>query len=142
MKRKTHRCNYFIVDVNFKKLDEAIKKKGISKADISRKCGYRDDYITRHVFREKKLNTEVASILKNVYGISPEEYVDEESHDNMTNVEIIERPNEDDIYTLGFSCNGEFLKRLACASMNKHMSIEDFIYKCLDIILDNEGRKD
>ena len=51
--------------------------------------------------------------------------------------------SDDDIYKYWFSFNGEFLKRLAVASMNEHISISDFIFKCLvegvgDKILDDE----
>ena len=63
-------------------------------------------------------------------------YVGEEPQDNA-----------EDMYTLSFAFNGEFLKKLACASRDRHMSIEDYMYNCIiegigDKILDNEGRED
>lgn len=39
--------------------------------------------------------------------------------------------SDDDTYRFIVSINGEFLKRLAMASLNEHMSIEDFIFDCI-----------
>ena len=53
--------------------------------------------------------------------------------------------SDEDMYTYTFSFNGKFLKKLALASINKHMSISDLVNNSLiegvgDKILDDEEK--
>jgi transcriptional regulator with XRE-family HTH domain len=191
-KRKIHRDNNVIKNVDFDKLNEILKEKGITKAELSRKCGYYDEYISYHTFGEKRLTKTVADTLEKVYGVSPDEYTYKEAEENTSNdgqlalrldKDLIAKfknwayynqlpqkyamekilseyldgkkttttasnddtteetisnddatettASNDDIYKYTFSFNGEFLQRLALASINEHMSIDDFVHKCL-----------
>lgn len=116
------RDNSFIKNVDFTKLNEILREKGIAKAELSRRCGYNSGYVKDTVFRENKLNWTVANMLERVYGISLDEYCYEQTEKSTSN---------NDTYKFMISFDGEFLKKLALASMNEHRSIEDFIYDCI-----------
>lgn len=85
MRKVNSRCNDFIKNVDFEKLNEILKRKHLTKAEISRKCGYYNGYIGDHVFREKRLNKNVANTLENVYGILPGEYTYKETEKSTSN---------------------------------------------------------
>ena len=70
----TKRDTSIVESVDFTRLNEILKEKGIKKAKLSRRCGYDSGYVGKHIFREKKLNWTVANTLKKEYGISPDEY--------------------------------------------------------------------
>lgn len=132
--RKTviHRDNNFIENVDFDRLDEILKEKGITKAELSRRCGYYTEYVSKHVFREKRLTQTVANTLEKVYGVSPDEYTYKETEKTISN---------DDTYEFTIKLDGELLKELALKSVINHISVEDFVYDCvINGIL--EGRKD
>lgn len=127
-----HRDHNFIENVDFTKLNEIIKEKCISKSELSRKCGYVSDYVSRYVFRERRLNRTVANTLEKEYGISLDEYCYEQTETTASNDDITEATiSDNDTYEFTISFNGELLKKLALASMNEHMSIEDFIFDCI-----------
>ena len=73
-KKAIHRDYNFIENVDFDRLNEILEGKGITKLELSRRCGYYDDYVSKHVFREKRLNQTVANTLEKVYGVSSDEY--------------------------------------------------------------------
>lgn len=126
------RDNSFIKNVDFTKLNEILREKGIAKAELSRRCGYNSGYVKDTVFREKKLNWTVANMLERVYGISLDEYCYEKTETTISDNDTTETTaSNDDIYKYTMSFNGEFLKKLALASMNEHLSIEDFIFDCI-----------
>lgn len=132
MKKTVIRDNSRIENVDFNRLNEIIKEKGISKADLSRRCGYCSGHVKNHVFKEKKLNWTVANMLERVYGISPDEYCYEKTETTISDNDTTETTaSNDDIYKYTMSFNGELLKKLALASMNEHLSIEDFIFDCI-----------
>lgn len=114
-KTKIHRDYNFIENVDFDRLNEILEEKGITKAELSRKCGYYDNYVTKHVFREKRLNQTVANTLENVYGISPEQYMynsDEPKEVPIKKADSEKNDIEDDeIYDFTFRFNGKFLKK-------------------------------
>ena len=139
------RDNSIIKNVDFTKLNEILRENNIKRAELSRRCGYDDsDYVRKTVFGKEKLNRTVANTLESVYGISPDEYSYGKTEKNTSNNDTTKTTaSNDDSYIYTFSCNGEFLKKLALASINEHMSIEDFVFKCLvecigDKILDDE----
>lgn len=126
------RDNSFIKNVDFTKLNELLREKGIAKAELSRKCGYDSDYVSQRVFREKNLNWTVANMLERVYGISLDEYCYEQTETTPSNNDTAKTTaSNDDTYKFMISVDGEFLKKMALASMNEHLSIEDFIYDCI-----------
>lgn len=126
------RDNNFIKNVDFTKLNEILREKGIAKAELSRRCGYNSDYVKSTVFREKKLNWTVANMLEIVYGISLDEYCYEQTEKSTSNNDTAKTTaSNDDTYKFTISFDGEFLKKLALASMNERRSIEDFIYDCI-----------
>lgn len=126
------RDNSYIKNVDFTKLNEMLREKGIAKTELSRRCGYNSGYVKDIVFREKKLNWTVANMLERVYGISLDEYCYEQTEKNTSNNDTAKTTaSNDDTYKFMISLNGEFLKKLALASMNEHRSIEDFIYDCI-----------
>ena len=135
--RKTYcRDTHFDKNVDFDKLNKILHEKGISRAELSRESGHCKSYVKDNVFARKRLSETVADVLQKKYGVSPDEYKKTET-----------AVSNDRIYKYTFSFNGEFLERLALASLKEHMSIDDFVDKCLvegigDKILDNEGRKD
>ena len=132
MKKTVIRNNSSVNNVDFTKLNKILKEKGIRRRDLSRRCGYYSDYVKDHVFREKKLNWTVANMLERVYGISPNEYCYVQKEKSTSNNDTAKTTaSDDDIYKFIVSINGEFLKRLAMASLNEHMSIEDFIFDCI-----------
>lgn len=117
------RDNSIIKNVDFTRLNKILNEKGIRRAELSRRCGYDDSqYVRKNVFGRKKLNWTVVNTLERVYGISPDEYCYEKTETTASN---------NDIYKYTVSFNGEFLKKLAFASINKHISIEDFIFDCI-----------
>ena len=127
------RDNSFIKNVDFTKLDEILREKHIKRAELSRRCGYDDsEYVRKNVFGKKKLNWTVVNTLERVYGISPNEYCYVQKEKSIRNNDTMEATaSNDDSYKFIFSCNDEFLKKLALASINEHMSIEDFIFDCI-----------
>lgn len=126
------RDNSIIKNVDFSKLNKMLNEKGIRRAELSRRCGYSSRYVKDHVFKEKKLNWTVANMLEKVYGISPEQYCYEKEEKNTSNNDTAKTTaSDDDTYKFIVSVNGEFLKWLAMASLNEHMSIEDFIFDCI-----------
>lgn len=126
------RDNSIIKNVDFTKLNKILNEKGIRRAELSRRCGYYSYYVKDHVFKEKKLNWTVANTLEKVYGISPNEYCYVQTEKNTSNNDITKATaSNDESYKFIFSCNDEFLKKLALASINEHMSIEDFIFDCI-----------
>ena len=135
--RKTYcRDTHFDKNVDFDKLNKILHEKGISRAELSRESGHCKSYVKDNVFARKRLSETVADVLQKKYGVSPDEYKKTET-----------AVSNDRIYKYTFSFNGEFLERLALASLKEHMSIDDFVEKCLvegigDKILDNEGRKE
>ena len=146
MKRKVIRDRNFIENVDFTKLSEIFEKKRIRNAELSKMCGYASGYVGKTVFGEKKLNWTVANMLERVYGISLDEYCYEKTETVASNndtqpKEVINPVNvqpkevfnteDDDKYIVGFSCGGEFLKKLAIKSMEEHITIEDFMVKCI-----------
>ena len=142
MKKTAIRDRRNIENVDFTRLNEIIKEKGIKQTELSRRCGYHSGYFQDHVLREKKLNWTVANMLERVYGISLEEYCYEKtsttaSNDDTAKITISNNDttettaSNDDTYKCTILCNGEFLKKLALASINKHISIEDFILDCI-----------
>lgn len=71
-------------------------------------------------------------MLERVYGISLDEYCYEQTEKNTSNNDTAKTTaSNDDTYKFMISLDGEFLKKLALASMNEHRSIEDFIYDCI-----------
>lgn len=50
---------------------------------------------------------------------------------NASNNDTAKTTDSDDTYNFIVSINGEFLKRLAMASLNEHTSIENFIFDCI-----------
>lgn len=141
MKNRAIRDNTRIENVDFTKLNEILNKKGIRRAELSRRCGYYSYYVKDHVFKEKKLNLTVVNILERVYGISLDEYCYEKTKKSTSNATTIStedtQPKEvtdtedDDKYIVGFSCNGEFLKKLAIKSMEENLTIQNFMFKCI-----------
>lgn len=126
------RDNSIVENVDFTKLNKILNKKGIRRAELSRRCGYYSHYVKDHVFKEKKLNWKVANMLERVYGISPNEYCYEKAEKSTSNNDTAKTTaSNDDTYKFMISFNGEFSKDLAAASINKHMSIEDFIFDCI-----------
>lgn len=126
------RDNSFIKNVDFTKLNEILREKGIAKAELSRRCGYGSGYVKDTVFREKKLNLTVANMLERVYGISLDEYCYEQTEKSTSNNDTAKTTaSNDDTYKFMILLDGEFLKKLALASINEHRSIEDFIYDCI-----------
>lgn len=85
--RKTviHRDNNFIENVDFDRLDEILKEKGVTKAELSRRCGYYTEYVSKHVFREKRLTQTVANTLEKVYGVSTNEYTYKKEEESTRN---------------------------------------------------------
>lgn len=138
MKKTVIRDHSSVENVDFNRLNEILKEKGIKKADFSRRCGYYSGYVGDHVFREKNLNWTVANMLERVYGISQDEYCYEQTETTASNDDITETTaSNDDTYKFTISFNGEFFKKLALASINEHMSIGDFVFDCI-----SKGLKD
>ena len=132
--RKTviHRDHNFVKNVDFARLNEILEEKGITKAELSRRCGYYTEYVSKHVFREKKLNQTVADMIEKVYGVSPDEYTYKKADTTSSN---------DDTYEFTIKLDGELLKELALKSVINHISVEDFVRACV-INGICEGRKD
>ena len=128
----THRDHSFIENVDFDRLNEILEEEGITKAELSRKCGYYDEYVVKHVFGEKRLNQTVANTLEKVYGVSLNEYTYKKAEESTDN---------DDIYEFTIKLDGELLKELALKSVINHISVEDFVRACV-INGICEGRKD
>ena len=119
--RKTYcRDTHFDKNVDFDKLNKILHEKGISRAELSRESGHCKSYVKDNVFARKRLSETVADVLQKKYGVSPDEYKKTET-----------AVSNDRIYKYTFSFNGEFLERLALASLKEHMRVDDFVEKCL-----------
>nr|DAV02684.1 MAG TPA: protein-turn-helix DNA binding protein [Caudoviricetes sp.] len=142
MKNTVIRDNSRIENVDFTKLDKILNKKGIRRAELSRRCGYCSTYVKDIVFRQKKLNWTVANMLERVYGISLDEYCYEKTETVASNndtqpkevinpVDVqpkfykfdpseyfdtqpkeVTNPVNDDMYTFTLSVNGKLLKKI------------------------------
>lgn len=125
------RCNEKVENVDFEKLRECLKNHGIKQSELSIVCGYNRSYVGKHVLRDHSLNKHVSNVLTNAYKIDPSEYMDTQlkevtnTADEMVNVE------DDDMYTFGFSFNGKLLKRMALKSIEKNITVQDFVFKCI-----------
>ena len=62
-------------NVNKTKLQAAIESRGYTMSNVSRKLGYKPDYLTTSANR-RKISVAVSIMLDNMYGIKPQEYVD------------------------------------------------------------------
>lgn len=118
------RYNEQVENVDFEKLRKCLKDHGITQRELSIVCGYYPDYIKDVALPRHFLNTHVRDVLTYAYKIDPSEYTDTQSKE-VTDTE------DDDIYTLTFSCDGEFLKKLAIKSLEEHITVEDFMVKCI-----------
>ena len=126
--RKTYcRDTHFDKNVDFDKLNKILHEKGISRAELSRESGHCKSYVKDNVFARKRLSGSVADVLQKKYGVSPDEYKKQRQLDDTTETAV----SNDRIYKYTFSFNGEFLERLALASLKEHMSIDAFVEKCL-----------
>lgn len=121
-KKVIHKDYNSIENVDFDMLNEILEEKGVPKSELSRKCGYYDGYITKHVFGEKRLNQTVANTLEKVYGVSTNEYTYKKEEESTSN---------DDMYEFTIKINGKLLKELALKSVINHISIEDFVLNCV-----------
>lgn len=130
-KNMNKRCNEKVENVDFEKLRECLKNHGIKQSELSIVCGYNRSYVGKHVLRDHSLNKHVSNVLTNAYKIDPSEYMDTQlkevtnTADEMVNVE------DDDMYTFGFSFNGKLLKRMALKSIEKNITVQDFVFKCI-----------
>ena len=123
--RKTYcRDTHFDKNVDFDKLNKILNEKGISRAELSRASGHCKSYVKDNVFARKRLSETVADVLQKKYGVHPDEY-------KKTGATASATDSNDRIYKCTVSFNGEFLERLALASLKEHMSIDDFVEKCL-----------
>ena len=129
--RKTYcRDTHFDKNVDFDKLNKILHEKGISRAELSRESGHCKSYVKDNVFARKRLSETVADVLQKKYGVHPDEY--KKTGATASNDDITETTASNDrIYKYTFSFNGEFLERLALASLKEHMSIDAFVEKCL-----------
>lgn len=118
------RCNEKIENVDFEKLRKCLKDHGIKQRELSIVCGYYPEYIEKNVLQRHFLNKHVSDVLTYAYKIDPSEYMDTQPKE-VTNAE------DDKMYTFTISCNGKFLKKLAIKSMEEHITIEDFVFKCI-----------
>lgn len=125
------RCKEKVENVDFEKLRECLKNHGIKQSELSIVCGYDRSYVGKHVLRDHSLNKHVSNVLTNAYKIDPSEYIDTQlkevtnTADEMVNVE------DDDMYTFSFSFNGKLLKRMALKSIEKNITVQDFVFKCI-----------
>lgn len=125
------RDNRIVENVDFEKLRECLKKHGITQKELSIVCGYYPEYIKKNTLRKHYLTQHVKDVLTYAYKVDPSEYID-------TQPKKVINTEDDDIYTLTFSCDGEFLKKLAIKSLEEHITVEDFMVKC---ILEGIGEK-
>ena len=121
-KKVIHRNHNFIENVDFDRLNKILEWEDITRSELSRRCGYYDGYITKHVFGEKRLNQTVANTLEKAYGVSPNEYTYKKEEESTSN---------DDMYGFTIKLNGKLLKELALKSVINHISVEDFVLNCV-----------
>ena len=120
-----------VENVDFEKLRECLKNHGIKQKELSIVCGYYPDYIKKNTLRKHYLNKHVSDVLTYAYKVDPSEYIDTAETTISDNNTMETTASNDDSYKCTISCNGEFFKKLAFASINKHISIEDFIFDCI-----------
>lgn len=129
------RCNEKVENVDFEKLRECLKNHGIKQSELSIVCGYNRSYVGKHVLRDHSLNKHVSNVLTNAYKIDPSEYMDTQPKEIINTVDILPKEiinaEDDDMYTFGFSFNGKLLKRMALKSIEKNITVQDFVFKCI-----------
>ena len=125
------RCNEKIENVDFEKLRECLKNHGIKQSELSIVCGYNRSYVGKHVLRDHSLNKHVSNVLTNAYKINPSEYMDTQPKEIINTVDEMFNAEDDDRYTFTFSFNGKLLKRMALKSIEKNITVQDFVFKCI-----------
>lgn len=129
------RYNEQVENVDFEKLKKCLKDHGITQRELSIVCGYYPGYIEKNALRRNFLNTHVRDVLTYAYKIDPSEYMDTQPKEIINTVDILPKEiinaEDDDMYTFGFSFNGELLKRMALKSIEKNITVQDFVFKCI-----------
>lgn len=129
------RDNRIVENVDFEKLRKCLKKHGITQKELSIVSGYYPEYIEKNTLRKHYLTQHVRDVLTYAYKIDPSEYIDTQPKEAISTVNAqlkeVANTEDDDIYKCAFSCNGDFLKKLALVSIKEHMSIEDFVFVCI-----------
>lgn len=120
------RCYDFLENVDFSRLAKILEKKSITRAELSRKCGYCSDYATNTVFGKQKLNRHVADVLANTYGISREEYTAREDTKPVYKLPLPET------HDLTVRIDEETLVDLALASVKERESVNDLVIEAID----------
>ena len=123
------RCYDFLENVDFSRLAKILEEKNITKAELSRKCGYDSDYVTTNVFGKRKLNRRVADVLSNTYGISCEEYTTRED------TKPTYKPPLPETHDLTVRIDEETLVDLAIASVKERESVSDLVIEAIDSYL-------
>lgn len=129
------RCNEKIENVDFEKLRKCLKDHGIKQRELSIVCGYYPNYIEKTVLQRHFLNKHVSDILTYAYKIDPSEYMDTQPKEIINTADILPKEiinaEDDNMYTLTISFNGELLKRLALKSIKENITVEGFVFKCI-----------
>lgn len=144
------RYNEKVENVDFEKLRECLKKHGITQKELSRVCGYYQNYIKNVTLRSHFLNAHVRDVLTYAYKIDPREYIDTQPKEVINPVDAqpkyqkidlseyfdtqqkeVANTEDDDMYTITFSFNGKLLKRLALKSIEENITVQDFVFKCI-----------
>ena len=122
-----HRDCNFIENVDFGRLNEILEEKGVTKAELSRRCGYYDEYVTKHVFREKRVNHTVANTLEKVYGVHPNEYTYKKAEKSTSNDG-----------QLSLRLDKDLIEKFRCWAFYNQMSQKDAMEKILSEYLDGK----
>ena len=120
------RCYDFLENVDFSRLAEILAEKNITKAELSRKCGYGSDYVVTNVFGKQKLNQRVADVLSSTYGVSREDYTTREDTKPTYKLTLPET------HELTVRIDEGTLIDLAIASVKERESVSDLVIEAID----------
>lgn len=135
MKKTVIRDNSIIKNVDFTRLNEILKEKGIKKAGLSRRCGYNPAYVKDCVFGAKRLNWTVADTLEKEYGISQDEYCYEQTDTTASNDETAEGTKEN-ATTFAFKIDPDTADIVRRYAFMKNMKVKDVMR---EIIIEELG---
>lgn len=119
------RCNDYLENVDFSRLTKILEEKKITKAELSRKCGYGSDYVTNS-FGKQKLNQRVADVLSSTYGVSREDYTTREDTKPTYKLPLPET------HELTVRIDEGTLIDLAIASVKERESVSDLVIEAID----------
>ena len=101
-----------MVKIDKTKLDNELRKRGLTNTDVSKELGFHNGYISDAMHRER-IGVVVLRMLEVLYNISPDSYVIEDKKEKIEIVdnELKETINYEKLYNLVYTAVYEAVKK-------------------------------